>query len=336
MIAGLAMFAWLKARRDGYHSQAARRMRGTARVAVYGLCISAGFGFYGLRHARAETSERMTAVGRELESLSEMFGENNHMRINGENIYLSNGVSDEPMGAVLNRFEGYCREGKGVFSDIPKELGDPGNTALKLPDFSTVRNEDRKEGSVMCLVRGSESGAGFVDAAKKFAETKDLGAFGKLRFAYTSRLGNGQTHIMMLWTENSFRIDRLMPAAGIEGEGHDGVWAPRPPQSRRVMSIDMVGTEHAAYVYESSANKKEVSAFYDRQMSATGFVPVDDPTPGLRDPKKLNGSEYRLYVRDGQMVVMTANENATGSTSIGISETGISKSFAGVASSVAP
>jgi hypothetical protein len=328
MIAGIALLSWLKTKREGYNNPAAKRIRGGVRLAAYSAVVALGFGALSLRSARAESSERLNTMGRELEKLSSMFGEESHMRINGQDVFLAQGSSAEGMGTVLDRFEKYCRTGDGIFKDVPAQMGDPANTSLKLPDISTIRKESQTEGSVMCLVKGKETGKGLVDSFEKFAATQDLGSLGKVRFAHVNKSPGGKVHIMMLWTEDSFKFDELFPEGTKEGRGHDPQFAPRPPDARRFMTVDLVGGGQAAYIFETKANKKDVRSFYDQRLQADGWIVTDDPMSAQRNPQEMKGAEYRLYIRDGQMISMTANENEEGSTSVALSETGISGSLA--------
>ncbi len=332
MITAIALLGWLKTKREGYNSNAAKRIRGAARLSAYCLCVGAVFGGVSLHSAKAQAGEQLQAFGREMDRISDMFGENNHMKINGQDLYLANGSSDESMDAVLDRFEKYCKASDSVFKDLPKQLNVPDKTPehdkLSAVDLKPFRRQEGELGSVMCMVRGTQTGSGLLDSLKKFGESQDLGALGKVRYAQARRQPNGKLHILMLWTEDSLKLGELMPPEGVEAKGHDGSLAPRPPSSRRIMSVDLIDTAHAAFMYESTDAPGDTIRFYDQRMAADHYNVVDDPIAASRPKNELEGGEYRMYERDGVTVFVVAQPNEHKKTSIGIVESGMSEAFA--------
>ncbi len=332
MITAIALLGWLKTKREGYNSPAANRIRGAARLSAYCLCVSAVFGGISLHSAKAQAGEQLQAFGREMDRISDIFGENTHMRINGQDLYLANGSSKESMEATLDRFEKYCKASDSVFKDLPKQLNVPEDAKEERArfadiDLSTHRKVNGDLGSVMCIVRGTNTGNGLLDSLKKFGTTQDLGALGKMRYAQARKQPDGSLHVMMLWTEDSLNLGELMPPDGVESKGHDGSLAPRPPASRRIMSVDVVDSSHAAYVYESTNNPNDTIRFYDQRMAADHYNVVDDPSAASRPKTELSG-EYRMYERDGVTVFVVAQSNENHKTSVGVVESGISESFA--------
>jgi hypothetical protein len=160
-----------------------------------------------------------------------------------------------------------------------------------------------------------------LKSLERFSETKDLGALGKVRYAYVRKGAHGSSEISMLWTNDSLRLDRIMPAPGVEGEGPDPSFAPRPLSARRMLSTRAVGTEYAAYVYEAKGTPSETLEFYESAMKHKGFDSVKDP---LDRPVAANSTQ-RMYEHDGVLVVLVAVPREEGGSQVSLIESGVAR-----------
>jgi hypothetical protein len=317
----IALISWLKAKREGYSSKGARRFRGGARVAAYvGVVSLAALGF-SVKRAHADLGEGSLKLGREMASLAGTLQDSNQILLNGESVFVGTGSSSDPISTILDRFEANCGDADTVFSDIVKQVGPVEAKKIGLNKAGTLRREAAGEGTVMCFVRGSESQGGLMKSLERFTETKDLGALGKVRYAYVRQGTQGSSEISMLWTNDSLRLDRIMPPSGVEGEGPDPSFAPRPTSARRMLSTRAVGTEYAAYVYEAKGTPSESLAFYETAMKQKGFDSVKDPL----DRPIVANSVQRMYERDGVLVVFVAAPREDGGSQVSLIESGVAR-----------
>jgi hypothetical protein len=303
----VALIGWMKAKRDGYNSPLARMMRGGARAAAYIAVVSLVGALWTAKRAHAKLGEGSLEMGRELSGLMEEIHDVNRLTINGEHLNIAMGGSDQSVSAVLDHFEAQCQTGAGVFQDAYKRTGEEGKK-FGLTPSGAVRSGGDGEGTILCMDRTSQTGKDFVASVKRFTETKDLGAIGKIRYAYVTRTKSGKSQIMTLWSDDSLRLNRIAPEDGQEGAGPDPTYAPRPPSSRRLVSVGAEGTPYAATMYTSTQLPQEVLAFYETDMTARGYESVSDITD--RAGKENSGNVERMFVRDGILVTLAVQPSA--------------------------
>lgn len=250
-------------------------LKKVARLTGYFAVVGAVSGLYCYKNARAEVGEQMIEVGKNLSQLSDMVDTTHNFSMNGQHIYMSSGIIDQSIDKVLDRYEEHCKTGKGIFSDL---LKDAENTADMSPAFKMgiVREQRAEKGALLCLVRGAQTPESAVDALQKFADTKDFGALGDVRYVHVHKVKSGATKVTLLWTEGSVMLNELMAEGDKEPTGRDPVYLPRPLNSKRLMSIDAIGTKYNAFVYSTDETPEAVMADLKSKMDQQGWVTVGD------------------------------------------------------------
>jgi hypothetical protein len=318
----LAFVGWLKARRDGYDSPNARRIRGGARLVGYTGALATASCVFFVANARAEVHEQALQAGRDMAKFSDVMHDVNKLTINGENMFVSTGAVDGSTEAVLDRVEDHCRDGKSAFQDLANQVGPSDSAKVNLRPSGTIRAESGNEGTALCLAKGSLSGSSFLESASRFAETGDLGALGKLRYAYVAHDPKGdKAFVMLMWTEDSFKFRSLMPRDGSDSPGNDPTFAPRPKDAQRVMTAKAEGTPFAAYSYSSAQPFDAIVAQNDEALEGKGFQTVPDLF-AAEDPA-VKGEVHRMYEKNGVLVVLALSKEETGRTRVAIGESGV-------------
>jgi hypothetical protein len=313
---GLSLvWAWRKQR--GYSTESGRRFKGLMRLGAYALFAGACITGFTLHQAKADVAKSSMSFGRELAPLmADMDGDAHHMKVNGQDLFMNVAETDLSISAVLDRYEAHCRANKGalgsLWKDIPKLQGDVEKDKA-LGDagrWGVVRREDRREGVIMCLVKGNGTPPTFSEAAQAFVQTKDLGALGKLRYAYVKRSSNGKGHrVLTVWTEDSFNFDKLVPADGSEPGGSDPQGIPRPPEATRLLSANIESTPFGVYVYRAKQTPEAVGQFYDKLFYDQGWL-VFSP--------EVEGGTTKGFFKDGVVVTMGAVRDEDGSTLVSL------------------
>jgi hypothetical protein len=298
----------------GRNREKAKHVRGLARAFGYLAVTGAVFSIFSVRFARAELQEQTITIGRQMMELARASNhEVTHITFNGEKMFLGSSVSEEPAKNVLDRYEAHCKQNPGQpaegWSEIEKLGGQKvaqGGSAAELP-AGLMRSGDDAEGSVLCFVRSAETKATTEEAFKAFAETGDIGAFGKLRYAYAKKTPTGRTLILTAWTDEKFNIGRIMPKPGVDVPGEDFPEIPRVPNSTRALSSRAEGTPYALNIYKTSDSAAKVVGFYDKEMVGRGFQGFD---PELDEAKE--GGLGRTYVKDGVVVTVATRLDPAG------------------------
>jgi hypothetical protein len=235
------------------------------------------------RSVRGEVGEKALAIGKDLAGFADLVAGSHQVLLNGESIYLASTIADEDKRAILDRFEAHCQEYSGglfeEFAKLPKAKQD--ELAKKTPitwgmRFGMVRNENENEGMVVCIAQNGGGGAaGVVDRLTKLAETWDLAALGNLRYVFVRRTEDGRSHVLTSFTEGSFRLDRVL-GLHAEAAGVDPPGAPRPPDSRRILSVSADGAPYAVQSFQSGESPAEIHRYYDETMPKLGWEKVAD------------------------------------------------------------
>lgn len=302
------------------------RVKGFLRVFVYAVVVCAGLFFYSYRSAKADIGKSSMQIGRDLAEVADLLEETTEVHLNGEPVWVASAVTREPMHDVLDRFEKHCSSSPGALGGVWKDLAalktaeanaakkpDTEASAGPLKSAGVIRQEARREGVVLCLLRGSETQGTLREAAHAFSQTHDLGTFGKLRYAYTTVTEQGNTMVLTVWTEDKFHLGALFPAEG-DAPGKDPEGIPRPPDSRRLMSIDIAKSPFGTHVYRSTQSPEQLLKYYDAQMDEKGWI-VIDPTPNDGTPGR-----GRSYMKDGVQYVVASGKDDSGSTILSIGE----------------
>lgn len=313
---GLALVAYAK------KTFGSKKVKGTLRVLAYGTVVSAGLFAYSYRSAKADIGASSMQIGRDLAEMSDLLQETTEIRMNDQPVFVASAVTTEPMSDVLERFDKHCAKSSNALGNAWKDLAKEGKTldskdprVTALGTAGIVRHETRKEGVVLCLVRGSQSQNTLREAAHEFTRTHDLGVLGKLRYAYTQVTPQGNTLVLTVWTEDKFDLGAMFPREG-EAPGRDPEGIPRPPESKRLMSIDIAGTPFGTFVYRAKEAPANLLSYYDTTMDQKGYI--------LIDPDQATGAPQaglaHSYMKDGAQFVVAAGKDDTGTTVVSIGE----------------
>jgi hypothetical protein len=67
------------------------------------------------------------------------------------------------------------------------------------------------------------------------------------------------------------------------------------------------------HVFQSSASQAEITAFYDEQLEARGYVSAG---------AKQGNTDALGYIKDGVEVILSLTKNDDGTTNVGMAEAG--------------
>lgn len=314
----------LLALRSGRLRAFKQRMLGSLRVALY-VALVAGLmlGVLSTR-ANAQLREQSLSLSRELLPLADLLQDATALRLNGEVINFSLTVLEgTSVNQALDRVQAACekhpgplaRQSLALVRSLPKSVPGAAAAAELLSKLVVTRQESGGQGAVLCFT-GDDSPIE-PSFAEDFAETQDLGALGKLRYVMAGQ-GKAEQHeqhltrVISLWTEGSFRLDRLAPPASGDAPGSDSRLIPRPPGALRVFSAETIGAPYSVRIYETDAPASEVLAFYDSRMSHFSQL-------------TMAGYEQtgRAYIKDAQPLLLHLTQNGS-KTVVTLSEVGAS------------
>ncbi|WP_394843200.1 hypothetical protein LZC95_39890 [Pendulispora brunnea] len=301
---------WMALRnKSNFNAKRARSTRGTLRVFGYVLVLALGFSAFSMHSARAEVAKTGMQLGRSLAPLAHMIQQHSKVDIDGESISMGLGTSPEDLNTVLDKFENHCRENGVVGTWDKAAMASAKVLPQAVPDMGVIRSSTKLEGVVLCFIKSEDTPDTLLGRLHEFSKTHDLSALGKLRYAYAA-VDKGVTSITTMWTEDHFRIDRLMPTESFE-PGSDNPLLPRPIQARRILSGTVEGTPYGVRGYLSTASPREVLDHMDTDMTAGGWQ-------GLQHPEDAVG---RAYMKDGVIVFAGAIEK-DGKTMVSMAEMG--------------
>src|SRR5262249_42086816 len=132
------------------------------------------------------------------------------------------------------------------------------------------------EGSVMCFVRGDEMKPSASEAFTTLMQTGELGALGKVRYAYAKKNAKtGKTLLLTAWTESKFNLYQMLANGKTDAIGEDFPEIPRVPNSVRAIAARAEGTPYAINVYKTTDRPEATLAFYDGAMKERGWLGYD-------------------------------------------------------------
>jgi hypothetical protein len=283
--------------------QKMKHLRGLCRAFGYLSVTAVVFSAWSVKSARAEMKQQTLTMGRQMIELARA---SNHdvtpISFNGQKMYLGSSVSEDSPKNILDRYEGLCKSDPGQpaagWKDIEKQANGKVENAPELATTGLMRAGDDTEGTVVCFVRGAETKATTAEAFKSFSETGELGALGKLRYAYAKKTRSGRTHVLTAWTEEKFNLVDMMPEEGKDAPGEDFPEMPRVPNSNRALSAHAEGMPYGLNIYKTTDAPSKTLSYYDKEMVSRGFKGFD---PEMDEAKE--GGMGRTYVKDG--VVLT-------------------------------
>jgi len=282
------------------------KVRGVLRVLTYLTIVSLIAAALSARSAWGSVGEQALITGRQLSKLSDLTADSERLSLNGQELQIAAAAVENSLDQVLDRFEALCQE-EGVvardFREIKGMMKDPAVAAqAKKDNFGVVREQSADDGVVACVVRNPANGKRpFWEGAGKFSEKWDIAELGFVRYVYAQRLDSGNTRVITVWTDGSFRLDAMVPPAdGTDAPGSDSASFPRPDSAQRYLSAGAEGRPHGVRIYESKASANDVLAKYDRELPAQGWQTT---------PIGEEAREARYFTKNGVDVIVVAQEN---------------------------
>lgn|SRR6478735_963866 len=289
-------------------SEAARALRHwllpsrrVLRLSLYFGCVS----LIGLlvegRALYAATREDAFGLGHELLGLADLTGDAETLTLNGERFHHAVSATSQPLRTVLDRVEQHCRNHPGAAALVLDRLAesDPKPFARYAPPGAlrngVFREEAATRGMVLCFVSGPNSGSAgsFLQALRRFSATRDLSAFGRLRYSFAETEGSGSTRVVTLWADTGLNLSALFPASG-DARGSDSPVVPRPPSARRTLSASAEGRPFSVRSYESTQSIAATQAFYDSWMREQGYQASHAPESGASSYLRADG--YQVFL----------------------------------------
>lgn len=286
-----------------------KRSRGAIRVALYGAVVSAGIVGLSIHSARADVVKASYALGGELEGVADKAnpGDVTKIRLNGQDMSVSLSYSDANVSGVLDRLEAHCAQDPGGLKDGWK---DAPNSALEdrlSKEMAAgmrrgvLRDQQSEEmGMIVCFRKGDGTPPTFLEAATLFGRTQDLGAFGKVRFARVKKSAKG-TRVTLMWTEDHFNIGELIPEEGKDAKGSDSADVPRPLDSNRLLTAEVLGTPYGNRLYRAKGEPAGIGRWYEQQMFDRGWITMSP---------KVEGGDTRGFYKDGVVVMVSTVKDA--------------------------
>ncbi len=287
------------------------RVMGIVRVALYVCFAVTVVCLVVLRSAWADFKESTLKVGRELSQLEGLTGDKYRVRLNGESVFISSTVVDEPVNSILDRVERACRSRAGALPEAWKQVPesmkrDQGISETDAAALGVMRKQIESEGEVACLAQpqGRDFSA-MVQQIREALQTGDLSRVGHLRYVYARKTKTGRSHVIVAWTEGAFNVFHIVPPKGGEPAGTDSANVPRPEGATRILTAEIDGAPHAVRVYDVPRPDSEVLAAYEPMMARLGFQAIS--------LEKANAPYARAYTKDGVDTLIFAfpSENKT-------------------------
>ena len=281
------------------------------RLMVYFTCVAMVLAIVAGRIAYAHAKKAAMETGAELVRLTD----NAHMsgvyrlRLNGELVKITSAVSYTNHEVILDRFQKECEDHA---DGMETEFGSLANAVTPdayprnegHPGIGVLRQSDDKGGMVMCFATGkATTTAETLARVADFAKTGDLGSLGSVRYVVAKKGENAPSHVVALWTEGSFNVNKMFPEEG-DTPGNDAPGVLRPPSSRRLMTAYAEGAPYGVRVYDSTMNKEALLAEYDKVMPATGWMTYPNATTAA--------PFSRAFSKDGHDIIVTTEPNPDG------------------------
>jgi hypothetical protein len=293
-----------------------------SRLMVYFVCVAAMFAIIAARIAYAHAKKAAMETGSELIRLTETGQMSGlyRLRLNGELVKITSAVAYQDHNVILDRFQKECEDhadGMDVeFANLKSALEpnayprNEGHSGIGL-----LRQSDDKGGFVMCFAIGKESTSTEVfTRIAEFAKTGDLGSLGSVRYVVAKKGENAPAHVVALWTEGSFNVNKMFPEEG-DAPGNDAPGVLRPPSSKRLLTAYAEGAPYGVRVYDSTMAKEAILAEYDKVMPQTGWMTYPNATTAA--------PFSRAFSKEGHDIIVTTEPAKDGKgTQVSIVEMG--------------
>lgn len=287
------------------------------RLTTYLVCVCLVAAALAARAAYAQANEAALEFGEQLSGLEELTRGANVVLVNGERFHRVIAFVDDSVGSVLDRIQKDCETMPGLLGQAASEVSSEHREALAKYRLSPrilrgiVRHDEERRGMVACFTDARHSGlAGLADAAKRFAQTSNLGEFGHFRYAFARRTDDGTTQVTTLWADTELNLSTMFPAHG-DAAGADSAVLPRPATSRRVLAASAEGQPYALRLYDTADGAASVRRFYEDWFHKHGWISAGQARQG--------GFSYLRA--DGYQVIVTLGERK-GRTAVGLVEAG--------------
>ena len=295
------------------------RLAPRARLLAYAMFVSIGVALVTARAVYARVGEGALRAGREIEGLGDVLGGTKTVFINGAAMNISTAFADQTPAQVLDRFEAVCRAHPQfmvrALADIPAALL---QKAKVHPDeiwrLGVLRKEAGDEGVLVCFADDRASSMQeLMSRLRAFGRTKDLAEFGRFHYVYAKRTPNHTTHVRALWTEGELKRDRMFPRSG-DAAGFDSSLLPRPPDSKRILSVTSLQVPYGVHAYVSPDTEAYLRSFYRDEMAARGWTLAPGASTAALGYSKDGAVTFVSFgSRDGKTFI-TTTETSRGDT----------------------
>jgi hypothetical protein len=292
------------------------------RLGVYFMFVAVVLALIAGRVAYAHAKKAAMATGAELIRLTESGNMSGlyRLRLNGELVKITSAVSQADHNVILDRFQKECEDHA---DGMETEFGSLANAVTPdayprnegHPGIGVLRQSDDKGGMVMCFATGKAMNtAEAYGRITDFAKTGDLGSLGSVRYVVAKKGENAPSHVVALWTEGSFNVQKMFPDEG-DAPGNDAPGVLRPPSSRRLLTAYAEGAPYGVRVYDSTMGKDAILAEYDKVMPATGWMTY---------PRATEAAPFsRAFSKEGHDIIVTTEPSKDGKgTQVSIVEMG--------------
>lgn len=255
------------------------RYRKLVRVMAYAASVFGIAGLLAASSAYGGVEDGALEIGQELGKLDGI-GTKSPISLNGQPIYVGSQVLNMSVGEALDRAETLCHRGDPAHPGKEPLRLDSDELSLETEGDSIgkIREERDGRGVVICFapdtpVAGLQEKMGrYLD----FFKSGNLEELGDLRYFYAKETDAGKTHLVRVWTEGSFDFYAMTSLHGEDAPGSDPSDAPRPPESRRLLSATADKTVYAVRVYETKLSPAEIAETYDQRMVDRGWERLAD------------------------------------------------------------
>lgn len=295
------------------------KLFGWFRVAIYIVFVGAIVATCSLQSAKQDVGKQSLAMGRMLSPQLQELTEGAYLlRINGQSVNVA--VNEVPISVkeALDRLEAYCNSDADLVARDWKDVAKakdwkPSGQTFQMSNLGVVRKESEggADGVVLCMTRGNNSAGSFEEALEQFAETKDLGRVGKLRYGYVDQSKTpGRVWVTTMWTEDSFNFSAFDVPPADDSPGNDSPTAPRPPGGQRIFAAEAVGLPYSTRIYQTDTSPEDVLRFYDQKMVAEDWIAYAPPAEG------------HMYLKGGIATLVVASREPGERTTVSIADLG--------------
>ncbi len=260
-----------------------RSFLGVTRVALYLSALLFVFSAALSRVALGRLGDGALKVGAELDRMADVLGRPKTIFVNGAAIRVTTAFTKQSPREVLDRYETICREHPQALAramdDVPEALKTkvegllPGVSWRRLLDLSIARKDTKTEGAIACMMDDRPATVKDISARLEAMKASgDLSELGRYRYVRATATADG-THVRTIWADGPVPLKTMFPQTG-DAAGFDSDIVPRPPNARRLMSATSTEVPFSVHTYESTDPQDKVRAFYDTEMTARGWKPL--------------------------------------------------------------